>query len=41
MHRVAAAADAITAGDLVNKQIRRYQQWQHLQFSGFMSCITP
>lgn len=41
MHRVSAAADSITLGDLVNVQIRRHQQWQHLQFNAFMGCITP
>ncbi|CAI5947361.1 unnamed protein product [Closterium sp. NIES-64] len=39
--RLSQAADAISSGDLVNVQVRRYQQWQHLQFAAVMSCITP
>ncbi|CAI5515385.1 unnamed protein product [Closterium sp. Naga37s-1] len=39
--RLSQAADAISSGDLVNVQVRRYQQWQHLQFAAVISCITP
>ncbi|CAI7780622.1 unnamed protein product [Closterium sp. NIES-53] len=41
LSRLSQAADAISSGDLVNVQVRRYQQWQHLQFAAVMSCITP
>jgi len=39
--QASAAADALEMGDIVNVQVRRYQQWQHLQFSAFMNCIIP
>eukprot|EP00897_Mesotaenium_endlicherianum_P009643 jgi/Mesen1/8707/ME000052S08136 len=41
LERMSRAADSISDGDRVNVQVRRYQQWQHLPFSTFMSCLLP
>ncbi|KAI3944390.1 hypothetical protein MKW98_006551 [Papaver atlanticum] len=39
MNMIARAAESIGNGDIVNVQIRRYQQWQHFQTSLLASSI--
>ena len=41
MDLIAKAASCIADGDIVNKQIRQYRQWQHSQMGAFMSSIIP
>ncbi|KAE9620696.1 putative replication factor C subunit 1, P-loop containing nucleoside triphosphate hydrolase [Lupinus albus] len=41
MNLIARAAESIADGDIVNVQIRRYQQWQLSQTSSLVSCIIP
>eukprot|EP00252_Welwitschia_mirabilis_P003820 TRINITY_DN1388_c0_g1_i1.p1 TRINITY_DN1388_c0_g1~~TRINITY_DN1388_c0_g1_i1.p1 ORF type:complete len:950 (-),score=248.13 TRINITY_DN1388_c0_g1_i1:318-3167(-) len=41
MDLISRAAESIADGDIINKQIRRYQQWQHSQMSAFASSIIP
>ncbi|KAH7306219.1 hypothetical protein KP509_22G002100 [Ceratopteris richardii] len=41
MDLIARAASCIADGDIVNVQIRKYQQWQHMQMAAFMSSIIP
>lgn len=38
---IARAAESIADGDIVNVQIRRYQQWQLSQASSLTSSIIP
>lgn len=41
MSLLARAAESIADGDIMNVQIRRYQQWQLSQASSLSSCIIP
>ncbi|KAI3939095.1 hypothetical protein MKX01_001963 [Papaver californicum] len=41
MNMIARAAESIGSGDIVNVQIRRYQQWQLFQTSSLASSIVP
>ncbi|OVA07201.1 BRCT domain [Macleaya cordata] len=41
MNMIARAAESIGNGDIVNVQIRRYQQWQLSQTGSLASCIIP
>ncbi|KAI3918099.1 hypothetical protein MKX01_041419 [Papaver californicum] len=41
MNMIARAAESIGSGDIVNVQIRRYQQWQLFQTSSLASSIIP
>ncbi|XP_027104985.2 replication factor C subunit 1 isoform X1 [Coffea arabica] len=41
MSLLARAAESIANGDIMNVQIRRYQQWQLSQASSLSSCIIP
>eukprot|EP00850_Spirogloea_muscicola_P007171 SM000035S13151 [mRNA] locus=s35:789176:794102:- [translate_table: standard] len=41
MDMVSAAADSIAQGDCVERQVRRYQQWQLAQSSAFFASIIP
>ncbi|KAI4334153.1 hypothetical protein L6164_018878 [Bauhinia variegata] len=41
MNLIARAAESIADGDIMNVQIRRYQQWQLSQASSIASCIVP
>ncbi|XP_019197822.1 PREDICTED: replication factor C subunit 1 isoform X2 [Ipomoea nil] len=41
MNLVARAAESIADGDIVNVQIRRYQQWQLSQMGSLASSIIP
>ncbi|XP_009626890.1 replication factor C subunit 1 isoform X2 [Nicotiana tabacum] len=41
MSLIARAADSIANGDLINVQIRRYQQWQLSPAGCLSSCIIP
>ncbi|RZC78493.1 hypothetical protein C5167_002687 [Papaver somniferum] len=41
MNMIARAAESIGSGDIVNVQIRRYQQWQLFQTSSLVSSIIP
>ncbi|KAK8504249.1 hypothetical protein V6N13_062601 [Hibiscus sabdariffa] len=41
LNSIVRAAESIGDGDIVNVQIRRYQQWQLSQTSALSSCIIP
>jgi hypothetical protein len=41
LRALAKAADAISAGDVVNVSVRRYGNWGLMPFGALLGCVVP
>ena len=41
MQLIAKAADAFSAGDIVNRRVRQYQSWSLMPFAAVVGSVFP